>query len=438
MDPLNIEPFKLFEEAQKVQKKIMAGMQVLRTLDEVDFGCTEKEEVYREDKLVVYRFRGEREPTAKTPTLIVYALVNRPYMVDLQEDKSLVRNLLAQGEDVYLIDWGYPDLADRWLTLDDYINGYIRRSVDAVAKKAGVKKINVLGICQGGAFSLCFTAIHPHKVKNLITMVTPVDFHTPDNMLSNWTRNMDADLFVNTIGNVPADLMNWCYLMLKPMRLLQQKYVGMVDILDNKAELENFLRMEKWIFDSPDQAGEAFRQFMRDFYQGNKLVRGGLKLGKHEVDLKNITVPVLNIFAEQDHLVPPDSSRALKGVIGSKDYTQIAFKGGHIGIYVSGRASEEETSGMIATIRAETGQVICPHTAVAVKVAREHIRPGVPMISLSTAHPAKFPDAVEGAVGIRPPLPPHMADLFERDERITRVANDAESIKSLILERRTA
>ncbi|MBP8931473.1 MAG: threonine synthase [Paracoccus sp.] len=107
-------------------------------------------------------------------------------------------------------------------------------------------------------------------------------------------------------------------------------------------------------------------------------------------------------------------------------------------IYVSGRASEEETTAMIATIRAETGQVICPHTAVAVKVAREHLRPGVPMISLSTAHPAKFPDAVEGAVGIRPPLPPHMADLFERDERITRVANDAESIKSLILERRTA
>ena len=107
-------------------------------------------------------------------------------------------------------------------------------------------------------------------------------------------------------------------------------------------------------------------------------------------------------------------------------------------IYVSGRASEAETSGMIATIRAETGQVICPHTAVAVKVAREHLRPGVPMVSLSTAHPAKFPDAVQAAIGIRPPLPPHMADLFDRDERITRVANDAESIKSLILERRTA
>jgi polyhydroxyalkanoate synthase len=341
MGPLNIAPSELFEEAVRFQKKMSRGAEVLRTLDDVDFGITPKDQVYREDKLVVYRFRGEKKPTAKTPILIVYALVNRPYMVDLQADKSLVRNLLAQGEDVYLIDWGYPDRADRWLTLDDYINGYIGRSVDAVAKNAGVARINLLGICQGGAFSLCFSAMHPHKVKNLITMVTPVDFHTPDNMLSNWTRNMDADLFVDTIGNVPADLMNWCYLMLKPMRLLQQKYVGMVDILDNKEELENFLRMEKWIFDSPDQAGEAFREFMRDFYQGNKLVRGGLSIGGRAVDLGKITMPVLNIFAEQDHLVPPDSSRALKNLVGSKDYSQIAFKGGHIGIYVSGRAQRE-------------------------------------------------------------------------------------------------
>ncbi len=341
MGPVRIEPAKLVDETIRFKKKLAAGVEVLRNLDDVDFGCTPKEEVYREDKLVVYRFRGDRAPTARVPTLIVYALVNRPYMVDLQEDKSLVRNLLAQGEDVYLIDWGYPDRADRWLTLDDYINGYIRRSVDAVARKAGVERINILGICQGGAFSLCFSAIYPHKVKNLITMVTPVDFHTPDNMLSNWTRNMDADLFVNTIGNVPADLMNWCYLTLKPMRLLQQKYVGMIDILDDKTELENFLRMEKWIFDSPDQAGEAFRQFMRDFYQGNKLLKGGLRIGDRAVDLKNITMPVLNIFAEQDHLVPPDSSRALKDAVGSRDYTPIAFKGGHIGIYVSGRAQRE-------------------------------------------------------------------------------------------------
>jgi polyhydroxyalkanoate synthase len=262
-------------------------------------------------------------------------------MTDLQADRSMVRNLLEQGEDVYLIDWGYPDGADRWLTLDDYINGYLDRCVDAVRKRHDLDAINLLGICQGGAFSLCFASMHPDKVKNLITMVTPVDFHTPDNMLSHWMRGVDTDLFVDTLGNVPADLMNWCYLTLKPVRLNQQKYVGLVDILDDKVELENFLRMEKWIFDSPDQAGEAFRQFIKDFYQGNKLVKGGLRIGDGDVALSNITVPVLNIFAEQDHLVPPSASRVLGDYVGTDDYTQLAFKGGHIGIYVSGRAQRE-------------------------------------------------------------------------------------------------
>jgi polyhydroxyalkanoate synthase len=341
MNPIRIDPQKALEEAMKFNQKLSAGMSVLRKLDEVDYGATAKEEVYREDKLVLYRFKGANKPTAKTPLLISYALVNRPYMVDLQDDRSLVKNLLAQGEDIYLIDWGYPDQSDRYLTLDDYINGYIKRCVDVVAKRHNVEKINLLGICQGGAFSLCFASIYPEKIRNLITMVTPVDFHTPDNMLSHWTRGMDVDLFIDTLGNVPADLMNWCYLTLKPVRLNQQKYIGLVDILDDKAELENFLRMEKWIFDSPDQAGEAFRQFIKDFYQANKLVTGGLKIGEKDVSLKNVTMPVLNIFAEQDHLVPPSASRPLKQLAGTKDYTELAFKGGHIGIYVSGRAQRE-------------------------------------------------------------------------------------------------
>ena len=341
MGPVRIEPARALEEALTMQRKFAAALQTLREVDDVEFGVTAKDAVYREDKLVVYRFRGERAPTAKVPILIVYALVNRPYMVDLQDDRSLVKNLLARGEDVYLIDWGYPDRADRWLTLDDYINGYIARSVDAVASRCGVSKVNLLGICQGGAFSLCFAAMHPERVRNLVTMVTPVDFHTPDNMLSNWTRKMDVDLFVDTLGNVPADLMNLCYLMLKPIRLNQQKYIGLVDILDDKVELENFLRMEKWIFDSPDQAGEAFRQFIKDFYQGNKLVEGGLRIGGHEVHLGDVTMPVLNIFAEQDHLVPPSASRVLGEHVGTDDYTQIAFRGGHIGLYVSGRAQRE-------------------------------------------------------------------------------------------------
>lgn len=338
---IRLEPKQLVDEALRFSQKFASGMRTLRQLDDVSFGCTEKEEIYREDKVVLYRFKGDKPPTSKVPILIVYALVNRPYMVDLQEDRSLVRNLLARGEDVYLIDWGYPDRADRWLTLDDYINGYIDRCVDAIRERHGLPAINVLGICQGGAFSVCYSALHPEKVRNLITMVTPVDFHTDDNMLSHWTRSMDVDLFVDTVGNVPADLMNWCYLTLKPYRLNFQKYVGLADILDNETELENFLRMEKWIFDSPDLAGEAFRQFIKDFYQGNKLIEGGLEIGGTEVDPLNVTMPVLNIYAEQDHLVPPSASKPLGGIVGTEDYTELAFRGGHIGIYVSGRAQRE-------------------------------------------------------------------------------------------------
>jgi polyhydroxyalkanoate synthase len=354
MDPVRIDPKRAFDEALDAQQKLAASVRTLREVEDFDYGATAKEAIYREDKVVVYRYKGAQQPTAKVPILICYALVNRPYMVDLQEDRSLVKNLLELGEDVYIIDWGYPDGADRWLTLDDYINGYIRRSVDAVAKHAGVKKINLLGICQGGAFSLCFASLHQDKLQNLITMVTPVDFHTSDNMLSHWTRDMDVDLFVDTLGNVPADLMNWCYLTLKPLRLNQQKYVAMLDILDDKVELENFLRMEKWIFDSPDQAGEAFREFIKEFYQGNKLVKGGLEIGGRAVSLKNITIPVLNIFALHDHLVPPSASRPLGEHVGTKDYTQLEFKGGHIGIYVSGRAQREVPSAIHGWLKTRT------------------------------------------------------------------------------------
>lgn len=339
--PLHIDPTKALTDIADFQRKLAAGMGHLRGLSEPEYANTPRELVYSEDKLKVWHFTGNGNTKSKTPLLIVYALVNTVWMTDLQADRSMVRNLLEQGEDVYLIDWGYPDGADRWLTLDDYINGYLDRCVDAVRKRHDLDAINLLGICQGGAFSLCYTALHPKKVRNLITMVTPVDFHTPDNMLSHWCRQLDVDLFVNTMGNIPAGLMNYVYLTLKPVRLHQQKYVGLVSILDNPTELENFLRMERWIFDSPDQAGEAFRQFIKDFYQGNKLVKGTLEIGNKHVDLGMIKQPVLNIFAEQDHLVPPDASRALGKHVGTTDYTQLAFKGGHIGIYVSGRAQRE-------------------------------------------------------------------------------------------------
>ena len=339
--PLNITVESLAEEAGKLQRKLGAGLQTLRNLDEVHFGVTERGEVWRDGKVVLYRYRGVRTPTAKVPMLVCYALVNRPYMVDLQADRSLVKGLLERGEDVYIIDWGYPDRSDKYLNLEDYIERFLGGAVDYLRKTHRLDAVNLVGICQGGVFSLCYAALNPAKVRNLVTMVTPVDFHTSDNMLSNWNREIDVDLLVDTLGNIPADMMNLTYLMLKPWRLFAQKYVGMVDILDDKKAMEDFLRMEKWIFDSPDQAGEAFREFNTQFFQRNGFVKGGVRIGDRDVHLGLVEMPILNIFAEQDHLVPPDASRVLRDLAGTDDYTELSFKGGHIGIYVSGRAQQQ-------------------------------------------------------------------------------------------------
>src|SRR6185437_15885296 len=227
-----------------MQRKLMEGLKLLPQVEDVDYGATAREEVWRDGKVVLYRFVGENAPVRRTPLLIVYALVNRPYMVDLQADRSLVQKLLALGQDVYVLDWGYPDRSERYQTLEDYLLRYIDGAVDALRARSG-GPVDMLGICQGGVFALCYAALRRH-----------------------------------TLGNIPADLMNASYLMLKPFRLNVQKYVGLLDILDDKAALEDFLRMEKWIFDSPDLAGEAFREFIKQFYQGNGLVNGTVRIGE--------------------------------------------------------------------------------------------------------------------------------------------------------------
>ena len=341
MFPFTLNPQQATEELLQFNRKLVAGMTTLAEVGPIASGVSSRDVVYKEDRLVLYRYQSRVEKPHRVPVLVVYALVNRPYMADLQEDRSLIRGLLDQGMDVYLIDWGYPDGSDRYLGLDDYINGYIRRCVNYICDKHDLYRINLLGICQGGTFSICFAALHPDKVRNLVTTVTPVDFQTPDNLLSHWAQRLDVDLLVDTMGNIPGDLLNFTFLSMNPYRLTGQKYLDMVELLDQPDKLKNFLRMEKWIFDSPDQAGEAFRQFIKDFYQRNALVKNEVVIGDSRVDLKNIAMPVFNVYATMDHLVPPAASKALAGLVGSSDYSEFAFNGGHIGIYVSGRAQKE-------------------------------------------------------------------------------------------------
>jgi polyhydroxyalkanoate synthase len=329
------------DDLSELQGKLAHSLKALQAASEVTFGCSEKDAVYQEDKLTLYRYRPLAASAGLPPVMIVYALVNRPYMMDLQPDRSLIRRLLELGLDIYLIDWGYPDGADRYLDLNDYINGYIDRCLSVVLREQQLPSATLLGVCQGGTFSLCYTALHPERVRNLITMVTPVDFQTPDNLLSRWVQSIDVDALVAAHGVVPGDVLNAAYVSLMPFRLLQQKYVDLLDNTGNQAQADNFMRMEKWIFDSPDQAGAAFREFSNWFYKENRLLKGTLSIGGQPVDLRRITQPVLNIYGKQDHLVPPAASTAMQSLVGSSDYLALGLDVGHIGMYVSGRVQRE-------------------------------------------------------------------------------------------------
>lgn len=335
------DPRVAMQELIDFSRKFAQGIPALQAAAGVEVGCSAKEAVFRTDRITLYRYKPIARPAGVTPVLISYALVNRPYMMDLQHDRSLIRRLLEQGLDIYLIDWGYPDGADRFLDLDDYINGFLHDCLQHMLDRHRIESANLLGVCQGGTFSLCYAALHPERVKNLVTMVTPVDFQTPENLLSKWAQDMDVDAVVDAGGNVSGEMLNVAYVSLMPFRLMQQKYVSLVDILKDPRQVENFMRMEKWIFDSPDQAGEAFRQFTRWFFQENRLIKGTVELGGERVDLKKITQPVLNIFGRQDHLVPPSASIPLERCVGTRDYTAFEMDVGHIGMYVSGKSQKQ-------------------------------------------------------------------------------------------------
>jgi polyhydroxyalkanoate synthase len=331
----------MLEESARVQQRLLKGQANLLQIKDVDTGTTPRELVYKQDKVEVYHYRPEGRDVVPVPLVVVYALVNRQYMMDIQQDRSLFKKMLDRGIELYVVDWGYPSKADKYLTMEDYIVGYMNDVVDFVRDRAGVDKVNVLGVCQGGTFSLIYSALFPKKVRNLVLMVAPVDFDTRDGLLNVWAQVLDADLMVDVLGNIPGEFMNLGFLWLRPFQLILDKYVGLLDNIDDPAIVQNFLRMEKWIFDSPDQAGETIRQFIKDLYQGNKLVKGKLMLGDRRVDLKKVTMPLLNIYGEQDHLVPPHCSCCVDELVGSRDVTTRAFPLGHIGMYVSSRAQTD-------------------------------------------------------------------------------------------------
>jgi polyhydroxyalkanoate synthase len=352
-------PADVLAEAAALNRKLASGMQRLAAIkdDQVEIATTPKDEVYRTDKVTLYRYRPLARQQLATPVLIVYSLIGRHTMTDLQEDRSLVRNLLGQGVDLWLVDWGNPSRADRWLTIDDYVSGYLDDCVAAMRDATGAEKIDLLGICEGGVFNLAYAALNPGRVKNLVLTVTPLDFHadvddvTPGRGFINvWTRSLtaeDVDRMIDVWGVLPGEFMSAIFSMLTPIRNVTKYNLDLVDVIDDEAKLLNFLRMEKWLADRPHHAGEAAKQWLKELYQENRLVKNEWELGGRTVDLRQVTMPVLNVYAESDHIIPPPTVRVLGGRVGTDDYTELGLPGGHIGMFVSRKSQALVGKGIV-------------------------------------------------------------------------------------------
>jgi polyhydroxyalkanoate synthase len=300
---------------------------------------TPAEVVYQEGTLKLLRFRND-QVRFREPVLICFALVNRPYILDLDHERSVVQRLLQHGFDVYLIDWGTPRATDANLGLDDYINGLLERSAKFVCAQTDSARLNLLGYCMGGTLATIYTAIHPERVHNLILMAAPVDFSTDEGLLNLWARPdyFDVDKLIDTFGNCPGEFLRLVFQIMKPVQNFAEKHFRVCERLNDTEFLSHFAAVERWANDCVPVAGRAFREYVKQLYQQNQLILGQFQLGDVPVRLNRIRCPVLLLVAERDHLVPPSSTLALERVIDSEVVETMTVKTGHVGLAVSTRS----------------------------------------------------------------------------------------------------
>lgn len=326
------EALEILEENSR---KVRKTRDLLHTAGNIDVG-TLSHEVLEETRLYkLLHYRPLVSRTAKTPILVVYALMNKSYILDLQPDKSWLRSLLSQGFNVYLIDWKTPTSIDKYVSFDDYVNYYIDDCVDLVKKENSVERLTLHGYCLGSTMAAMYTSLHQEKVRNLVTIAPIIDTENDKTVLANFARYLDVKTITDILGNFPREYLYGCFSMLKPFKQGANKYLNLVENIDNAKFVQNFLRMEKWLYDTPSIAGETFRQWIEDIYQKNLLVKNEMWIGESLVDLSKINIPLLNIVAEEDHLVSPQCSVALNDSVSSMDKRLMHFHTGHVGLIAS-------------------------------------------------------------------------------------------------------
>lgn len=285
-----------------------------------------------EGKACLHYYPPLGKPAAR-PILLVYSLVNRAQVLDLAPGSSFVECLQGLGHPVYLLDWGRPDASDAGLSLADYVCGYLHAAARQARRHGSARTVDLLGICQGGSLALCLASLEPRVFHRLVTLVTPVDFHTPGDVLAELATTLDLPGLLASDGNLPGAVLASLFSMLRPLRGAASARLPWLDGGADPIKRERLRRLLAWQSDYPDQAGRAWLEFMTGCYRENRLLQGTLVVDGHTVDLSRIRLPILNVYARADHLVPPAASQALGRAVGSRRYQELAIDGGHVGVF---------------------------------------------------------------------------------------------------------
>ena len=331
---IKIDP-KIIKEILQFNKNVIEAPKFVTAPNELKLESTPYDVVYEEDKIRLLHYRSLTEKQIHTPLIIAYALINRYHILDIHPKKSWVRNLLEQGIDVYMIDWGTPSNIDKFLDMDDYVNGYLDNCIEFVKDESDIEKVSLQGYCTGGTLATIYASLHPEKVKNLVATAPVIDGWRDTTVVSNLTRHIDVDKMVKVVGNMPPEFMYYCFSILKPFEQGIEKYVKFFKNIEDEKYVDNFMRIEKWLSDTPPIPGELFRQWIKDIYQDNLLIQDKMYVGGKHVSLKNIKMPLFTQVAVGDHLVSPECSMPLHYAVASEDKTLRVYPTGHVGMIAS-------------------------------------------------------------------------------------------------------
>ncbi|MEJ2736389.1 MAG: alpha/beta fold hydrolase [Anaerolineae bacterium] len=332
------------EQVAAAQARYAEAVQVIVDSLQVPVGLTPKDVVWTLNKARLYRYQPVRPPEERypIPLLLVYALINKPFIFDLAPGRSFVEYMVDQGFDLYLLDWGSPGPEDQGITFDDYVTEYLSRAVRKVVRTSGVSEISMLGYCLGATLATVYAAHYPDvPLRNLILLTAPLDFSSPpEGSMAMWLEEerLDVDRMIGAFGNVPGELIRFWAKLIKPVENFVGAYVSVWKNLDDEQAVRGWQAINRWVEDVIPFSGSAFRQFVMDYVRGNELIRGQHEVEGRRVDLSQIRAALLNIIAQYDHLVAPSQSSSIMELVSSEDKELRVIPSTHVGIMASGRA----------------------------------------------------------------------------------------------------